>query len=315
MHKKIKTLLVTVAHTFFSSAMVSANHINGDSVKEAYNLTKVQEIAPSPALPEALNKLMGNKEVVATGKEVIPSDTERDTEVKQEEPEVENKTLPLVTSAHKNALEFLQLFFVPKPILLPNYIPFLQHIGIKLNWFGLIRGLYTKAHQTYEGGIDLHFRGDIQLSIEIGQGNYQPNTVHNNKLYLSKGKYGSGAFLYVVHPNNNRFTNAYMGIAYGQCRFNLTPPSGGTTSMSNPRIAHWSKFILGSELTLIPHSGLYGGMQFGISRLLYCTPTVDNLKSNYIIPGYGQVVNRQINFEIIPYLKWSISFLEKKITL
>lgn len=221
-------------------------------------------------------------------------------------------SLPLVKVAHGNVMDLLHLFFTSKTIHVPSYTPLLQHVGIRVNWLACLWNLWTSTQKSYEGGIDLHFCGPIQLSVDIGYAGYQPkNIVYGNALqYKSAGIYGLGALLYVIHPNP--LIHAYFGLAYGQSRFDLITFCNDQTT-SKPFVAGWIKLVGGSERRLVPQ--LYGGMQLGIAYLLHCKKHNDGRVSNYDIPGYGKIVNKKIMPDLTLYLKWSISCLEKKIVV
>ncbi|TSJ80502.1 MAG: DUF6048 family protein [Candidatus Cardinium sp.] len=225
--------------------------------------------------------------------------------------QLEKNTLPLAKVAHSNVMDLLQRFFVATPIHTPSYTPFLQQFGVRINWLALLYNFWPGGQKRYEGGVDLDFSGPIQLSIDLGYATYQPKDIAcgNQLKYKSKGRYGVAALLYVIAFN--QLTNAYFGIAYGQSRFDLITFCNGQIP-AKPFVAGWIQFVGGSELRLLPQ--IYGGMQFGLAHLLHCKENNDDRLSNYFIPGYGRIVNK-ITFDMTFYLKWSISFLEKKIVI
>ncbi len=222
------------------------------------------------------------------------------------------EALPLVKIAHSNVIDLMQLFFVPKPMLAPSYTPLVQQVGVRVNWLTLLRNMWPNGQKRYGGGVDLHFRAPLQLSVALGYLSDQPKErIHGNALYRSQGSYGAAALLYVMHLNP--LTNAYFGIAYGQSRFNLTTFCNEATPLtSKPLVAGWIKCIGESEYKLVAQ--LYGGMQFGVAYLLHCTQNDGNRVLNYAIPGYGKIANKLIP-DVTLYLKWSIFFLEKKIVV
>ena len=228
----------------------------------------------------------------------------------EEGKQIPNESLPLVRVAHKDVMDVLDLLFVPKPIHLPIYTPFLQHFGVRINWLQCLQSCWSREQKSYGGGIDLHFSGPIQLSMELGYVAHEPqNIIYGNTLrYTSKGQYGLGFLSYVMRPNPP--TNAYLGIGYGQGRFVFTTLYKG--AIPKLCMASWVKLVAGSECRLVP--SIYGGMQLGIAYLLHSTKNDDFGVPNYSIPGYGKVVNT-VTPDITLYLKWTISFLEKKIAI
>ncbi|WP_243018694.1 MULTISPECIES: hypothetical protein [Candidatus Cardinium] len=251
-----------------------------------------------------------DRDALRLQKENVGMPQETNAPVEKEAIQVANEALPLVKVAHKDVMDLLYLFFVPKPMYLPSYIPLLQQVGIRINWAQCLKNCWSIDQKSYGGGVDIYFCGPIQLSIDVGYLADQPkNIIYGNKLpYTLKGSYGLGGLLCMMHPN--RLTNAYCGIGYGYSRFNLI--YGDDITSSNPFVAGWIKLLGGSELSLVPQ--LYGGMQLGIAYLMHGKKNDDRQVSNYTIPGYGKVANK-IEFDITLYLKWSISFLEKKIVL
>lgn len=280
---KISSLLIILAHTFFSVTTFAASPKNQHMVGTHTLLLQQAQAAADLAA----------------------------THTPKQQVQLTKEALPLVKVAHANVMDLLHLFFIAETIHVPSYTPLLQQVGIRVNWFECLRNLWASAPKGYRGGVDLHFRGPIQLSVDIGYVSYQPkNIVYGNALpYKSAGIYGLGALLYVIHPNP--LTQAYVGVAYGQSRFDLMTFCNDQTT-SKPFIAGWIKLVGGSEYRLVPQ--LYGGMQLGIAHLLYCKKHNDGRVSNYDIPGYGKIVNK-IMPDVTLYLKWSISCLEKKIVI
>ncbi len=222
--------------------------------------------------------------------------------------------LPLNKVAHKNVMDLLDLFFIPKPMHLSTYTPLLQEFGLRINWFECLQNLWSNQQNSYAGGVDFHCYGPIQLSVDFGYLAHCPKDIlYNNTFkYKSKGRYGLAALSYVTQLN--RLSKAYLGIAYGQSRFNLTTFYKNHAALtSNHLTAGWIKFVGGSELKLMHQ--LYGGVQIGIAHLLHCKKNDDDSGLlNYSIPGYGKIANK-IMPDIVLYLKWNISFLEKKIVI
>ena len=223
--------------------------------------------------------------------------------------EPNKKTLPLGKLAHKNALELLSPYLVHQPLQPSIYVPFIQHIGIRLHWLKWLQGFCLKGHKYYQLGVDFHFRKDIQLSIDGGYAYYSPKDVADDDTlkYPSKGRYLLGSLEYVWVLNH--LTNAYVGVGYGYSSFDLIV-TNATTAIPHQLMAHFVKINFASELKLITNSNLYGGLSFELARLVH--DKKNDPVSYYIIPGYGAVANK-INFSFIPYLKWRVSFLEKKI--
>lgn len=219
---------------------------------------------------------------------------------------------PPTQEAPKQVLDLFAQTLVPKPIDVPIYVPVLQHMGIRLDWFRLLRSCAQKQYLRYEGGIDFHFRKDIQLSFTIGHACDRPNQKRhgNTCAYQTEGHYGMVALRYVQVLNPR--THAYIGIAYGMSRFHPTIlPTSTPTSTPSHDMASFFGGMFGSEFKLFSRGELYGGMAFRVMRRLH-GPT-SNIKQvpNYTIPGYGLVANK-LNCTLMPYLKWHISFLEKR---
>lgn len=279
----IRTLFLIVAYAWFNVTPVGANPSNQvPGTKYAW----LPEKADPPM--EVANRLEGH----------LP---------------IEDKAgLPLVKGGHSNVMDLLHRFLVAKPMQLPSYTPLVQQIGLRINWLAFLRNLWPNGQRRYGGGVDLHFRGPIQLSIDFGYLSDQPKEIgYTNVLsYRSKGGYVLGALLYVFHLN--RLSNAYFGVAYGQSRFDLITFFNDHTSSVKPFVAGWIKCVGVSELRFAAQ--LHGGMQFSIAHFLHGKQNDDPRVSNYSIPGYGKVVHK-IMPDIVLYLKWSISFLEKKIVI
>lgn len=294
--RKTTFLFAVVTNMLFGAKAIWANTESSALTEAQTSVNLVQGVKPLDALLEKKTNDLPESKQEALSEEYA-------------------KELPLAKVAHKDAVDLLHALLVPKPQHLPIYVPYLQCLAIKVNWFGLARRLWTDEHETYEGGIDLHFRGNIHLSIDLGHECYKPKQLlYGNQLkYQSKGKYISGSVRYDVFPHH--LAVAYLGIGYVNSYFHLTPLyNNGATYATKLFTAGWLKLILGSEMRLIPHSGLYGGIQLGMMRLCHDVKNTTLPVSNYAIPGYGNVMNKN-NFELIMYLKWSISFLEKKIVI
>ncbi len=291
--RKITILFAVVINVLFGVKAIWANSASNPLTKAQASMNLVQGVQSATSLLEEKTKDL--------------------PESKQSEHfEEDTKELLLAKVAHKDALDPLHALLIPKPQNAPIYVPYLQCLAIKFNWLGLARRWWTDEHRTYEGGIDLHFRGNIQLTIDVGYEWHKPKHVlHGNHLrYHSKGNYASGSIGYVMFPHH--LAVAYLGMGYGQSYFHLTPLyNNGGPYATKPLTAGWLKLIGGSEVKLIPHSGLYGGVQLGMMRLLDYIKNTGLPVLNYAIPGYGNAMNKT-NFELIMYLKWRISFLEKK---
>jgi hypothetical protein len=95
-------------------------------------------------------------------------------------------------------------------------------------------------------------------------------------------------------------------------RLNILPKST-PTSLPPYDTASYLGVVFGSECKLFSRGALYGGMAFRVMQRLHGPTSNIQKVSNYTIPGYGWVANK-LNCTIIPYLKWDISFLEKRIS-
>jgi len=280
MELAIKILRVAVVYTFFRITVFGAN-LENISMVDTHNLRFQQQQAD---VDLKIANRFSEKE---------------DIQIKKEE-------YPFLKVAHSNVMDLLRLSLVAKTIHVANYTPILQNVGIRVSWFKWLQNMWKPRQKIYEIGIDCHSIGPIQFSIDAAYQSYQQNKYNDN----SKGYYGLGALLYVMHPNP--LTNAYCGIAYGHSRFDLTS-NNALSYKRKPLIAGWIQLVGGSECRLV--SQLYGGMRLGIAYRLHWTKD-DNRSQvlNYYVPGYGRIVNKLMP-DLILYLKWSISLLEKKIVI
>ncbi|MGI2298320.1 hypothetical protein ACRRVB_00610 [Candidatus Cardinium hertigii] len=280
----IKILRIAVVYTFFSTTVFGVNPENSSMV-DIDGLCFEQ--AQADADPEIANKFSA-----------------------KEGPQIEKEEYPLVKVAHRNVMDLLRYSLVAKTIHVANYTPILQHVGIRVNWFEWLQNVWKSPKKSYGVGVDCHSIGPIQFSIDAAYQSYQLQEKDCN--YNSNGYYGLVALLYVMHPNP--ITNAYCGIGYGHSRFDvITTFNDGRTGSNQFNIAGWMQLVGGSECRLV--SQLYGGMGLGIGHLLHSTENNnDRQVLNYYVPGYGRIVNK-LMLDVTLYLKWSISFLEKKIVI
>ena len=196
--------------------------------------------------------------------------------------------------------------FTPTPIKPFIYKPFLTHLGIKLNWLGLIRQAFDQTYQNYQSGLDIQLRNAIQLSLDMGYENYYPKPVPDYIKCPSKGYYSIIALSYLI--SSTPIVNIYTGGGYGQSRYTVLYHST-TQPIQKTYTTHFLKIIFGSEIVLIPTTNLYGGSLFGLAYQLFHNT---NNQPYYIIPGFG-TVKSPINLTLTLYLKWNISFLEKNL--
>ncbi|MGI2257674.1 hypothetical protein ACRRVD_04055 [Candidatus Cardinium hertigii] len=280
----IKILRIAVLYTFFSIRVFGANPEN-ISMVDTHGLRFQQ--AQADADLEISNRFS-----------------------KKEGTQIEKGEYPLVKVAHRNVMDLLRLSLVAKTMHVANYTPILQDVGIRVDWVKFLQNVWKSGQESYGVGIDCHSIGPIQFSIDAVYGSYQLQEKDCNR--NSKGYYGLVALLYVIHPNP--LTNAYYGIAYGHSRFDLiTSYNNALTSAVEPLIAGWIQLVGGSEYRLV--SQLYGGMRLGIAHRLHWTKNNnDHQVLNYYVPGYGRIVNKLMS-DLTLYLKWSISFLEKKVVI
>ncbi|CDG49885.1 hypothetical protein [Cardinium endosymbiont of Bemisia tabaci] len=273
----IKILRIAIVYIFFSITVFGANPKNSSMV-DTHSLRFQQ--AQADADLEIANRFS-----------------------KKEGTQIEKGGYPLVRVAHRNVMDLLQLSLVAKTVHVANYTPILQDVGIRLNWFEWLKNVWKSRKKNYGVGIDCHSIGPIQFSIDAAYESCQLQEKDCND--KSTGYYGLVALLYVIHPNP--LTNAYYGIAYGHSRYDPTSSNNPRTSWSKPLTASWIQLVGGSECRLV--SQLYGGMRLGMAYLFHSSKNTQGF--NYI-PGYGRKVNKLMP-DLTLYLKWSISFLEKKV--
>lgn len=291
---KVKLLLVTVSYVLFRFTVVRAKPPNNPP-------TVLAPLAPEkkPTLPK---------------QDTISREHPASAVPQENNAKAAEQPLPLVKPARSNVMDLLHLFFIAKPThFTPTYSPILHHIGLRINWLEWLQNLWQSDQNSYGGGVDFDLLGSIQLSFDVGYGAHQPRDIAygNTSKHALKGVYGLGNVLYLMHPN--RLTNACIGIGYGQSRFNLTILNGQhETSTTQTLGTGWIKLVGGSEVSLI--SQLYGGLQFSVAYLVHNKKNPNRQVSNYFVPGYGRIVNTIVP-DITCYLKWGISFLEKKIII
>ncbi|AWN82248.1 hypothetical protein DK880_00951 [Candidatus Cardinium hertigii] len=210
------------------------------------------------------------------------------TEPSAQETDTEATEVPLVKTVPKNAMESLQSLFIPQTIQTALYSPLLQHIGIRLNYLGLLCCIGEKKGY-YEGGVDVYCRGNIACALDMGYARYSKDTSTPPTKHTVQQGYATGLLQYVMQPNP--ITHAYVGIGYGQQFVNKV---------------HWAKLILGSECKLFRRMpALYGGMQLGLTF-----PWSQHSAQPIDMPGH--IILHGINLGLTFYLKWNWTFLEKR---
>ncbi len=193
------------------------------------------------------------------------------------------------------------------------YVPILQSIHLAFDYSPCIMKLWVpKEEWQYVGILSVLFRHNIQLSGTLGYTKLGPEAMQSNAYsYTTTGIYCCPGLDYFV--NYNARNNLYGGLRYGRSYFeNKTIPEVATgPSISHKLKASWWELVVGSEHQLLHDIGLYAGLILhvkGLASFDHFSPA-----SNYIVPGYGRCVN-----PVVPgltlYLKYSVSFMEKKFT-
>lgn len=202
----------------------------------------------------------------------------------------------------------LDTLVVKQHIAQTPYVPWIQTMGIAVDYGRLAMNLFTKDASRYAGSLCILFRKNIQLSGALGyQKLTQACSMGNKSGYTVVGYYGNVGLNYFVFYNPR--DNLYAGLRYGRSRFkNSTIPTSLTEKIS---IATWWELNIGSEHQLFSNFGLYIGLIGHLKGLGSFEPFEP--ATNYVVPGYGRSVQNVVP-SITLYIKYQISFLKKQLT-
>jgi hypothetical protein len=207
----------------------------------------------------------------------------------------------------------LDTLVVGQHIAQAPYVPLIQTMGVAADYGRLAMNLFTEDACRYAGSLNMLFRKNIQLSGTLGyQKLAQARSMGNKEGYTVAGFYGNIGLGYFVFYNPR--DNLYIGLCYGRSGFknSTMPASSAEQAISINLKASWWALNIGSEHQLFDDFGLYVGLighLKGLGSFEKFEPA-----ANYVIPGYGRNVQKVVP-SITLYLKYQVSFLEKKRTL
>ncbi len=216
------------------------------------------------------------------------------------------------TRIQEDPLVRLDTLVVKQHITQAPYVPWVQTIGVAVDYGRLTMIFFTKKAHRYAGSLSILFRKNIQLSGILGyQKLVQERSMGNSSGYTVAGYYGNIGLDYFVFYNPRN--NLYAGLRYGRsrCKNSTTPASPAEQVINKNLSASWWELVIGSEHQLFSSLGLYAGLIVhfrGLGNFEKFEPA-----TNYIVPGYGRSV-QNISPSLTLYIKYQISFLEKKIT-
>ncbi len=192
------------------------------------------------------------------------------------------------------------------------YVPFVQTIGVSIDYGKLAMNLWTPKERRHAVSLITLFRSNIQLSATFGYNQLTPQpTAGNRSKYTVKGKYGClGLDHFAKYDPHN---NLYTGLRYGKSWFtcHIQSDSSAEKVVSQDLTAFWWELVVGSEHQLFKNFGLYAGLTLRLKSL-------GNFGSfepatNYVVPGYGRSVTTLVPSATL-YVKYEISFLKKQIS-
>lgn len=265
--------------------------------------TQEGKIGPYPARDHA-SKMPNNSPPLQEIPSVTP-DTKGPNPAPLQNP---TRLMPTATT-EKDTLVHLDTRSVKRHIMQKPYVPWVQTIGMSIDYGRLAMNLFTKEARRYAGSLSTLFRKNIQLSCTLGHQNLaQDRSMGNKSGYTTAGYYGTIGLDYFVFYNPRN--NLYAGLCYGRSSFkNSTKPASPAEQAINKTLtASWWALIIGSEHQLFSRFGLYAGFVVhlkGLSRFEAFEPA-----TNYVIPGYGRSV-QNVAPSLTLYIKYQISFLKK----
>lgn len=192
------------------------------------------------------------------------------------------------------------------------YVPFIQTMGVAVDYGRLAMNLFAKGTRRYAGSLSILFRKNIQLSGTLGyQKLTQACSLGNKSGYTVVGYYGNVGLDYFVFYNPRN--NLYIGLRHGKSRFqhSTTPTLPAEQIISKVSTASWWELSIGSEHQLFSNFCLYVGIighLKGWGRFERFEPA-----TNHVVPGYGRNVQNVVP-SITLYVKYQISFLKKQLT-
>jgi hypothetical protein len=222
------------------------------------------------------------------------------------------KPLKQAQIAYDDPLVALDQLVVQQHVAITPYVPFVQTIDIAIDYGRLFMNLISPREHRYEGSLSVLFKKNILLSMTVGyeQPAKEKTAAKGNKCdYTVEGMYGRVGLDYFARYNLR--SNLYTGLRYGRSHFTNSTQPASEKVIRQPLTASWWEVVVGSEYQIFKDFGLYTGFIFHLKVL----GNFDTFKpaTNYIVPGYGRNVNL-IEPSITLYIKYKISFLEKKIS-
>lgn len=205
----------------------------------------------------------------------------------------------------------LDALVIPQHIAQAPYVPLVQTIGVAADYGRLAMNLWTQQERRYAGSLHIVFRKNIQLSATWGSQKLVKKCELGNKSgYTAAGHYGRIGLDYFVFYKPRY--NLYAGLCHGRSYFkNCTTPEN-EHNISNDLAASWWELNIGSEQQLFRDFGLYAGLIFHLRGWGSFAPFEPAI--NYVVPGYGRCVQKVVP-ALTLYIKYTVSFLKKKITL
>jgi len=206
----------------------------------------------------------------------------------------------------------LDTLVVKQHIFYPPYVPWVQTIGVAVDYGRLSMNLWRRKERRYAGTLSILFRKNVQLSGTLGHQDIgQERSMGNKSGYTVVGYYGNLGLDYFVFYNPRN--NLYAGLRYGGSFFqgSTTPVSPLGQVISKDLTASWWELVIGSEHQLFSDLGLYAGFVIHLKKLN--SSKKFEPAANYIVPGYGRNVQNIVP-AITLYIQYQISFLRKQIT-
>ena len=221
------------------------------------------------------------------------------------------KVLEPTSITTKDPWVHLDTLVVRQSIAQSPHVPWIQNIGIGIDYGRLAMNLFTP--KAINGALDVSilFRKNIQLSIKLGRQKLsQARSMGNKEDYTVVGNYGNAGLDYLFFYNSRN--NLYTGLRYGISKFrhNIASTLSTKQSTNNNSIASWCELVIGSERQLFVNLGLYAGFVVhlkGLGNFKKFTST-----PNYVVPGYGRNVQNIVP-AITLYIKYQVSFLKNQI--
>lgn len=210
----------------------------------------------------------------------------------------------------------LDLMVMKKKPQSKPYIPFIQHIDFSIDYGKLATALFTQFESKYEGGGSILLRKNIQLAVDVGYAELNPqNAFKNATSYTIKGKYGRIGLDYFI--KYDRANHLFFGLRYGRSTFEdqgvveIVSSLGESFQLRVDRkalTASWFEVVGGSETKLFKKLDLYVGMLLRW-RIQHKFENFEPIPV-YAIPGYGRTADKTVP-ALNMYIKYNLSFLKK----